>query len=315
MRTRGSTAPSSAGSGRCWSLTRRAPPTWASMTTTTVSRSAPTSRRAEVAFHRAAVAEMERFPADDLSPDRALDRDLVIHEARLAIHQLSERRAWAGSSRGPSTSATPCSPLHARLRPAGGTAGLIAARLEAAPAYLAQTRTRVDRAGAPVGRDRHRRQRFAAGVPGDDRGRSPLRARGPGAAGPRRDRGRSAARRPGRARRLAAQRRPAPCQGSMADRSRRLRGAGSALRALDADLGRDPRRRRAACWPRRRRPRRISVEIDPTLSPAEVTDLVKENHPATFPRRSRNTARPWIGRATSSSSTIWPRCRTRIGCG
>ena len=37
------------------------------------------------------------LPADDLSPDRALDRDLVIHEARLAIHQLTS--AWAGSSR------------------------------------------------------------------------------------------------------------------------------------------------------------------------------------------------------------------------
>jgi len=42
----------------------------------------------QVAFHRAAVDEMERFPSDDLSADRALDRELVIHESRLALYQL-----------------------------------------------------------------------------------------------------------------------------------------------------------------------------------------------------------------------------------
>ena len=45
---------------------------------------------------------------------------------------------------------------------------------------------------------------------------------------------------------------------------------------------------------------RVSAEIDPTLSPAEVTDLVKENHPATFPeaieeyRKAMDRARDFI---------------------
>ena len=52
----------------------------------------------QAAFHRAAIAEMERFSVDDLTAERALDRDLVMHEARLAAHQLTERRDWAGSS-------------------------------------------------------------------------------------------------------------------------------------------------------------------------------------------------------------------------
>ena len=45
---------------------------------------------------------------------------------------------------------------------------------------------------------------------------------------------------------------------------------------------------------------RVSVEIDPTLSPADVTDLVKENHPATFPeaieeyRKAMDRARDFI---------------------
>ena len=52
----------------------------------------------ELAFHRATIAEMERFDTEELSPDRALDRDLVIHESRLAAFQLAERRSWAGAS-------------------------------------------------------------------------------------------------------------------------------------------------------------------------------------------------------------------------
>ena len=45
---------------------------------------------------------------------------------------------------------------------------------------------------------------------------------------------------------------------------------------------------------------RVSAEIDPTLSPGEVTDLVKENHPATFPeaieeyRKAMDRARDFI---------------------
>ena len=96
-------------------------------------------------FHRDTIGEMERFPADELSPDRALDRDLVIHEARLAIHQLSERRDWAGSSRAAEHIGNALFPIFTRdYAPLEERLASIAARLEAAPAYLAQTRTRVD---------------------------------------------------------------------------------------------------------------------------------------------------------------------------
>jgi hypothetical protein len=44
---------------------------------------------AEIAFHRASLAEMERFDVAELTAERALDRDLVIHESRLAAFQLS----------------------------------------------------------------------------------------------------------------------------------------------------------------------------------------------------------------------------------
>jgi uncharacterized protein (DUF885 family) len=99
----------------------------------------------QATFHRAAIAEMERFPADDLSSERALDRDLVIHEARLAIHQLTERREWAGSSRAAEHIGNALFPIFTRdYAPLAERLESIAARLEAAPDYMAQSRTRVD---------------------------------------------------------------------------------------------------------------------------------------------------------------------------
>jgi uncharacterized protein (DUF885 family) len=100
------------------------------------------------AFHRSAIAEMERFSVDDLSAERVLDRDLVVHEARLAVHQLTERRDWAGSSRAAEHIGNALFPIFTRdYAPLADRLESIAARLEAAPAYLAQTRSRVD---APV---------------------------------------------------------------------------------------------------------------------------------------------------------------------
>src|SRR6185503_16815087 len=102
----------------------------------------------QVAFHRAAVDEMERFPIDDLSADRALDRELVMHEGRLAIHQLTERRQWAGSTRGADHVGNALFPIFTRdYAPLPERLEAIAGRLEAGPQYLAETRTRVD---APV---------------------------------------------------------------------------------------------------------------------------------------------------------------------
>ncbi|HET6380267.1 MAG TPA: DUF885 domain-containing protein [candidate division Zixibacteria bacterium] len=100
------------------------------------------------AFHRATITEMERFDPSELTPDRALDRDLVIHESRLAHHQLTERRQWAGSTRGAEHIGDALFPLFTRdFAPAEVRLASIAARLEDAPRHLAATRTRLD---APV---------------------------------------------------------------------------------------------------------------------------------------------------------------------
>ena len=75
--------------------------TYRASTTTTIAWQTARATTSS-SWSRITAAPSARWSAstDELSPDRALDRDLVIHEARLAIHQLSERRDWAGSSRG-----------------------------------------------------------------------------------------------------------------------------------------------------------------------------------------------------------------------
>jgi uncharacterized protein (DUF885 family) len=96
-------------------------------------------------FHAAAIVEMERFDAGALSSDRALDRDLIIHESRLALHELTERREWAGSSRAAEHIGNALFPIFTRdYAPLAQRLEAIAARMEAAPQYLAQTRGRVE---------------------------------------------------------------------------------------------------------------------------------------------------------------------------
>jgi uncharacterized protein (DUF885 family) len=237
----------------------------------------------QAAFHRAAVEEMERFPADDLSPARALDRELVIHESRLAHHQLTERRQWAGSSRGAEHIGNALFPIFTRdYAPLEQRLEAIAARLEAAPQYLAETRTRVD---APVklwieidiegseslpefldsivavARSEHVDEALARRVEAAADG---LRA--------------------------ALDEHIAWLRSDALPRSNGSWQAGRdgfeqlvALRRLDATadeilevgvqmLADESAAREAIC-----------AEIDPTLSPAEVGDLIKDDHPATFP--------------------------------
>ncbi len=100
----------------------------------------------DIAFTRAAAAAMDTFAPGDLSPQRALDRDLVIHEARLHLFQLTERRSWEQRSDGAEAIGGALFPLFTRdFAPVSERMESIAARLEAAPAYLAETRERVDR--------------------------------------------------------------------------------------------------------------------------------------------------------------------------
>jgi uncharacterized protein (DUF885 family) len=100
----------------------------------------------DIAFTTAAMAAMETFNPSDLSPNRALDRDLILHEGRLNLFELTERRSWQGRSDGAEAIGGALFPLFTRdFAPAAERMASISARLEAAPRYLAETRERVER--------------------------------------------------------------------------------------------------------------------------------------------------------------------------
>jgi uncharacterized protein (DUF885 family) len=98
----------------------------------------------EVAFAEQSITELERFDPEALSADRRLDRDLALHEARLRLFQLKERRAWAGRSDAAEHIGDAIFPLFSRdFAPLPERLESIAARLEQAPRFIAETRTRV----------------------------------------------------------------------------------------------------------------------------------------------------------------------------
>ncbi len=102
----------------------------------------------EVDFHRRTIDELSALDPDELSADRSLDRDLAIHQARLAIHWLTEYRPWAGSSDAAEHVGDALFPLFTRdFAPLDERLEHIAERLEHAPRYLRETR---DRVTAPV---------------------------------------------------------------------------------------------------------------------------------------------------------------------
>jgi uncharacterized protein (DUF885 family) len=103
---------------------------------------------AQVDFHRRALDDLGAIDPGELSPDRALDRDLAIHQARLGLFWETEYRAWAGSSEGAGRIGEALFPLFTRdFAPLDARLESIASRLEAAPRYLEETRERVT---APV---------------------------------------------------------------------------------------------------------------------------------------------------------------------
>jgi uncharacterized protein (DUF885 family) len=254
----------------------------------------------QATFHRSAIAEMGRFSADDLSAERALDRDLVIHEARLALQQLTERREWAGSSRAAEHIGNALFPIFTRdYAPLADRLESIAARLDATPAYLAQTRTRVD---APV------RLWIEIDIEASESLPDFLDSIVTVARSEHVD--------PALARRVEA---AANTAGAALDehvawlREQVLPRANGAwqtgadgferlveLRRLDASadeilavgeqmLADETTAREAIC-----------AEIDPTLAPAEVGDMIKSNHPSSFPealeayRESMDRARSFV---------------------
>ena len=236
----------------------------------------------EVDHLRSSVAEMEQFGGDQLSPERALDRDLLVHESQLELFRLTELRPWARSTDGAEHLGAALFPLFTRdFAPLDERLASMAGRLEAAPRYLAEARERLT---DPVrlwveidlestrslpgfldtivaaARTESRDHALAARLEGVVRDAKAAlvehaawlrenalpRAEDEWAAGPE------------RFERLVE--------------LRELEASGDEILAIGEEMLAESKAARDA----------ICAEIDPTLSPAEVGDLVKNDHPATF---------------------------------
>ena len=247
---------------------------------------APGGREAvdeEIAFHRRALSELAAFDADDLSADRLLDRDLAVHQAHLALHRATEYRQWAAVSGAAEHIGEALFPLFTRnFAPLRDRLESIASRLEAAPRYVAETRERVTEpvrlwteidlesteqlpgfldtilaAARSEGGDAALAERLSAAV---DATKAALaghaawlrddvlpRAEGAWAAGPE--------------------------QFEEMIRLRELEADGDQILAVGEELLASEKAAREA----------IATEIDPSASPTEVADIVKDDHAATFP--------------------------------
>lgn len=98
----------------------------------------------EVEFFRRTIDELSAFDPAELTRERALDRDLAIHQARLGLYWQTEYRPWAGSSEAAGQIGEALFPLFTRdFAPLTERLSSIASRLEAAPRYVAETRERV----------------------------------------------------------------------------------------------------------------------------------------------------------------------------
>ncbi len=98
----------------------------------------------EVGFYERTITELEAIAPGELTPDRALDRDLAIHQARLGHYWLTEYRPWAGSSEAAGQIGEALFPLFTRdFAPLSDRLASIVSRLEQAPRYLLESRERV----------------------------------------------------------------------------------------------------------------------------------------------------------------------------
>jgi uncharacterized protein (DUF885 family) len=238
---------------------------------------------AQVDFHRRAIDDLAAIDPDALSPERALDRDLAIHQARLGLFWETEYRTWAGASEGAGHIGEALFPLFTRdFAPLDARLESIASRLEATPRYLDQTRERVTApvrvwteidlesterlpgfldlilaAGrSEVGEDEALIRRLGDAV---ERTKAALADHGAWLRDevlPRAD----------------ADWQAGPERFEEMLRLRELEADGDEILAVGEDLlVREKAARDAVC-----------AEIDPTASTAEVADLVKDDHAATF---------------------------------
>ena len=98
----------------------------------------------EIDFFRRAISDLSAFDPAELSAERALDRDLAIHQARLGLFWQTEYRPWAGSSGGAEHIGEALFPLFTRdFAPLRDRLESIVQRLDAAPRLLAESRARV----------------------------------------------------------------------------------------------------------------------------------------------------------------------------
>jgi len=98
----------------------------------------------EVAFFSRTIDELSALDPAELSSERALDRDLAIHQARLGHYWLTEYRDWAFTSQAASSVGEALFPLFTRdFAPLTHRLSSIAGRLEQAPRFIRESRERV----------------------------------------------------------------------------------------------------------------------------------------------------------------------------
>jgi uncharacterized protein (DUF885 family) len=254
----------------------------------------------QVEFHRAALAEMERLDVSELSPERTLDRDLVIHLARLALYELTELRQWAAVSNAAEHVGEALFPLFTRdFAPLPQRLESIADRLEKAPRYLAETRERVS---APVRLWTEIDLESTETLPGFlDTIVAAARSEGGEGELTRRLEAASEATKRALAEhavwlrddvlpRAEGEWSIGPERLEELIRLRELEADGDEILAVGEELLASEKEARD----------RVAAEIDPTASPAEVADQVKNDHAATFVealdeyRRAMDGARAFV---------------------
>lgn len=252
------------------------------------------------AFWRASQAEMERLDPTELSPSHALDRDLLIHEARLELHELTERRTWAGRGNAAEEIGDALFPLFTRdFAPFGDRLERIAERLEAAPALIGEAQARL---ADPVQLWIEIDIEGGAALPSfldtilnaarAERCDPALIERLERAVGNVRQAldAHEAWLREDALPRAHADWRAGAEQFEEIVRLRELMADGDEILAVGEQILADETRARDE----------LCVEIDPTLDPAGVADLVKDRHPATFGealeayRRTMDEARRFV---------------------
>jgi len=236
----------------------------------------------EVAFFRRTIDELSVIDPGELTPERGLDRDLAIHQARLGIFWQSEYRPWAGSTEAAGHIGAALFPLFTRdFAPLPERIASIASRLEATPRYLRESRERVT---APVRQWTEIDIQSTEMLPGFlDTILAASRSETDDEAGTRRL---EAAVEQARAAlgehldwlradvlpRANADWAAGPERFEEMIRLRELGADGDEILAVGEDLLVSEKAARDA----------VATEIDPTRSPEEVADLVKDDHAATF---------------------------------